>query len=527
VSLLYSGHVSTERLGEAARHATLEWLRDHERRHVAGCERCRRLYAGYRLADRLLMAPWAETALPATALAQRPIATGWRALLERPARGLGARALVVVALTACLALIVGFGVLLPQLAPVGSQPSGSTAALASASKLGATATPAPGGSSGPSYATPSGPAPAVQSPVASAGSGEPGATPAPTPARAATSIPPQTGALAGLPGLPISWSPDGSHLLVGKGGTGQLQIRTSAGGLSATFAGDSAAWLNSTTLAVAAHSRTGIGSENVTLLDLGGATVATLVPGEGDPTGNDVVLLGSGNGEVALIGPRGLSKTQTYVLWDGHNVSAPHQGVPIAFSSDGSRLAVIHPSGSGVGTGVGHLLGSLEILSVPSLQTVSTLSRLSLRIATGNPGPGYAPDASFSPDGARLLVSGTLVDLSRGSTIVVGEGGWLPDGTLVTSTTGGIVRWQGTSPTPDASFAPGGRISTSRRGDVIEVFGDGRSPLLLTASGRLGPLNLPGVASLDDVLLAPDGSAVAIDGRGTNGSGVTAVALLR
>ena len=62
-----TNHVPSDRLGEAARHASLDYLRDVERRHVETCERCRRLYGGYRLTDRLLAAQWREVKLPVAA----------------------------------------------------------------------------------------------------------------------------------------------------------------------------------------------------------------------------------------------------------------------------------------------------------------------------------------------------------------------------------------------------------------------------------------------------------------------------
>lgn len=204
-------------------------------------------------------------------------------------------------------------------------------------------------------------------------------------------------------------------------------------------------------------------------------------------------------------------------------MSAPHSGVPIAFSRDGARLAVLHPLGQ---SGPGYVSGSLEVVAVPTLQTISSFSHTTLRVAGQSMGPGYAPDADFSPDGRWLYASGVLVDLSGGSTIRVGQGGWLPSGVLVTSSGGGVMRWQGANSTPDARFQAGGSIETSRHGDVIEFFDDGRPSLLLKADGTFEQLELPGVASLDGLLLAPNGGAVAIDGKGTSGGKVTAVAAM-
>ena len=111
------GHVSSDLLGEAARHASLDGLREAERRHVEGCDQCRHLYAGYRLTDRLLTSGWRQTTLPAALLDQEPIRGGVLGLLGGLSLGSGARFLVPVALAACLVAVVGFGVLLPRLLP--------------------------------------------------------------------------------------------------------------------------------------------------------------------------------------------------------------------------------------------------------------------------------------------------------------------------------------------------------------------------------------------------------------------------
>jgi predicted anti-sigma-YlaC factor YlaD len=76
VSTMRSGHVSSDRLGEAAQHASLDSLRVAEKAHVEGCDKCKELYASYRLTDRLLAASWRQAAVPAAVLEQKRIRTG-------------------------------------------------------------------------------------------------------------------------------------------------------------------------------------------------------------------------------------------------------------------------------------------------------------------------------------------------------------------------------------------------------------------------------------------------------------------
>jgi hypothetical protein len=304
----------------------------------------------------------------------------------------------------------------------------------------------------------------------------------------------------------------------------QIQVLDSSGRLTGSFNADSATWVDSDTIAAATHGKGPGGSTTISLLGLNGHVTATLPGSYMDGAGSSgAVLLGSGTGLVAIASKGDWGPSQsTFVIWDGSSVGSSHTGMPIAFSQDGTELALLHPS-SGPGS---NSSGWLEVVSVPSLNTIASYSHTTLRVANQGDGPGYAPDVAFSPDGKWLFASGTLVDLSRGSTTHVGEGGWLPDGTLLTSNGGTVLRWQGTRSTPDSRFTAGGSVVTSRHGDVVEYFTDTRAPLLLTAGGTVRQLELSGVSSLDDAQLSPSGAAIAFTGRNTTGGKVTDVARL-
>jgi len=531
------GHVSSDLLGGAARHASLDGLREAERRHVEGCDQCRHLYAGYRLTDRLLTSGWRQTTLPAALLDQQPIRGGVRGLLGGLSLGSGARFLVPVALAACLVAVVGFGVLLPRLlpSPAPAATGSNTALLSPSPNVTLEATP-DSAASASAEATPDASAGPTQS-TGPSRTDSTGPGPVATPRPVATPGSDVSVKVAALSGWPIAWAPDGSHMLVARGSgwtnQRQIQIRDSAGGLTGSFNADHATWVDSHTIAAATQAGGGSvgkgpGGSSVTvrLLDLGGNLTAT-IPGqysEGGPSSSGAILLGSGTGYLAIASQGGWGPSQsTYLIWDGQVLSSAHAGMPLAFSRDGKQLAVLHPSG---GSAAASSQGWLEIVAMPSLDTIASLSHTNVRVASQGNGPGYAPDAAFSPDGGFLLVSGTLVDLSRGSATLVGAGGWLSDGTLLTSNSGAVLRWQGGHSTPDARFVAGGSVKTSLHGDVVEFFADNRPPLLLAADGTIGHLNLTGIASVDDASLAPDGGAVAVSGRGTDGSKVIGVAAL-
>jgi len=522
-----TNHVSSDRLGEAARHASLEYLRDVERRHVETCERCRRLYGGYRLTDRLLAAQWREVKLPAAAL-ERPTR---RAALGRLwtdfAAGFDARRLAPFAAIAAVVLLVGTAVGLPRFLP---------APAAAPSSLDTTPSVAPGTQAWPSSTS----GPAASATTQASGSGKaPSSQPEPTPAISTAETPQQLVLdTTRLGGDPVAWSPDGSHLLILA--SGKVQVRDARGVVGGGVFADAAAWFNSSTFAAATRSPTR-GLETIRLVDTGGRVVGTLPGSYGMGATPFATLVGSGSGELAIasrgevdpLSPSGPSASPSaastepgtpgwhFVLWNG-KLSASHDGVPVAFTRDGRRLAVLHP-GSVAG---GNVTGWLEILATPSLETVAAFNGLTLRLGPGAMGSAYGLDASFSPDGRYLLASGTLVDVTNGSSFVAGKGGWLGDGTLVTASADGLLSWGGGHATLDPRFPGAGTVEASRHGELIYFYGDGKPALYLNGSGTLYALTLDGVGSIERLLIAPDGRTIALDGRATDGSSIAAVASL-
>jgi hypothetical protein len=528
-------------LGEAACYGSLDCLREIERRHVADCDRCRRLYGGYRLTDRLLAAPWREVNL-APAAVRTP--SRW-APLAGFLGNLNARTLAPALALAAVIVLVGAAVALPRLIP------GPAAATHSPVAYG-TPTNTPSGNP-TKTAWPSASGRTVQSPGGAQGSGVvgPGSSPSTGPGSTAPgggSGTARTLAIAKIGGSPIAWSPDGAHLLSWTQGR-QLQIRDTAGRLTGTAAADAAVWVSSSTIAVATRyqapaTATGTfvrgsygpghrgsqpgntaptrgGGEIVSLINLGGHVTATL-PGRYNFWGGVVngMLVGSGTGELTIASLDGPGSWH-FVLWNG-SLSGVQNGLPMAFSRDGSRLAVLRPGFSSGGT----VSGSLEIRSVPSLGVAASFPRLNLRAVAGSLGSDYGFDAAFSPDARSLLVSGTLVDLGNGSSLATGKGGWLPDGTLVTSSGSGLVRWHGRAGSPDSRFPGPGTVETASHGELIYFYSNGRPALLLDTTGAIYSLSMSGVRTVSGLLISPSGRSIAFDGRATDGSSITAVATL-
>jgi hypothetical protein len=504
---LLSGHVPSDRLGEAARHGSLDFLRDAERRHVTACERCQRLYGGYRLTDRLLAAPWRDVKLPPAGAAPPR-----RAALAGIFQGVEARTLAPIVAVVAIVALVGAALAMPRLLP---------APVAVSQPVASRPTPSPS-APGP-VGTPSSSAqPAVSPGAAASGPGNaPSTQSGPTPAPTQVSSPGLISVeVARIGGDPLAWAPDGKHLLTWSG-AGRVTVRDSGGRAVSSANADAAAWVSGSTFAVATRPF-GSHGDSVSILDLSGHAVATVPGSYSAGTSSWPMLLGSGGGELTIASQGGWgSPGWGFVMWNG-SLSSGHRGVPVAFSTDGRRLAVVEPT-SVTGSTV---TGSLEILAVPGLSTVADFGGLSLRVGNGSLGSASGFDAAFSPDDRYLLASGTLVDLSRGSLTTTGKGGWLPDGTLVTASNDGLLRWRGGRSSLDPRFPGAGTVEPSPHGELIYFYGDGRPALLLDAGGSLNALTFDRVGSISALLISPDGRTVALDGRATDGSSIAAVASL-
>ena len=542
MSLLFSNHVPSKVLDEAAQRGNLDGLRESERRHVKGCAQCKQLYGGYRLADRLLAAPWQEVKLPAEAVAQPTSFPLFGKLRLALAGSLSLHVLIPVGLAFGLAAVVGVGVVLPQLLPT---PAPSIHPLGTAISQPSTAAPKP-----TPKATPKAPSTKPQ-PTPSKRPCSGGATPRPTPANQITTIAPRSTASIG--GVPIAWSPDGRHLLVASSGRKhQILIRDAAGRLTGRCDGDDATWVDSNTVAVA--TRSGRDSEaTVSLVGTNGHRKMTL---PGDYTESQAtmamkggMLIGSGRGSLAIANQGGGHFSElTYVVWNGSSLSQPHSGVPLSWSVDGRKLAVLEtgrapaqqstrtrplggaraggdPEFAGGAVNGGSFSGSLQVISGGGLGSVTTVSGR-FTVSAGSPVYGYGLDAIFSPDGRRLLVSGVLVDLSTRTSRKVGQGEWLPNGTLITTNGSAVLRWSGTHSSVESRLPGGGVIETSRRGDLLEYFNDGRAPIRITSNGSVQRISLSGVAGIYSLLLSPDGKAIALNGHASGGSPVAIVATL-
>ncbi len=571
-----SGHVASDRLGAAAAHGDLSALRDSERAHVLTCQSCRQLYGGYRLTDRLLSAKWREVRLPESA----PVRIApWPAFLDRLS-GLNARRLAPGLAALAVVALVAAALGLPRLVTFPSSSTHSPAAAASPTESGtpaATDSPASDATETPAA---TGSAAAIRTVGGGSGSS---AAPA-TPSTIALSLARVAGSPIGWSpdGTHLLVSINGGRTVQIRTAAGRLTglltadsaawvssstivfaTRADIGPPPTAVASPSATLASPSPLPTATASRSqahpsgvhwggaepkvvalpaaspgsgggevvtaaGLGprSEDIRLADVSGNVLTELPDSYSQWSGvAGGILLGSGAGSFTVAAQRPGSGWR-FELWVGSGRSASRagsgDGVPIAFSRDGSRLAVLHP---GV-VNSGATSGWLEIVSVPKLEAIASFRRLSIRAGAGSHGSAFGFDAEFSPDGRSLLVSGVLVNLAGGSSVSTGNGGWLADGKLATASKAGLLRWSGSSSTLDPQFAGPGRAFVSRHGELIYIFDSGRVPLLLDTNGQPALLSAGGVRSFAHLLISPTGRAIALDGRATDGLSIAAVAAL-
>ena len=148
-----------------------------------------------------------------------------------------------------------------------------------------------------------------------------------------------------------SWAPDGHHLVVDRS-DGPHVIDASGSEVLNIDASDTG-WLNASTLALLGQSGPGLATGQVRFVDLTGAETGRL---GGD---FEYIHVSPGNDLLAAVGPpTDTRQGDTYKVWDHGVLSDWRTGEPLAWSADGSLLAVLIPNfnvsaGGGSGTTLG------------------------------------------------------------------------------------------------------------------------------------------------------------------------------
>jgi copper(I)-binding protein len=312
-----------------------------------------------------------------------------------------------------------------------------------------------------------------------------------------------------------TWSPGGTKIAVTLGNSGQslhIQILRSDGTPIETVDASELAWIDDTTY-----------------LALNGA-VKAFVGHVGSSAHSDLPvtypcgLLRGSPGVVALMTDATCTDPPTrYVIWTPKGLSAPRSGVPVAFSPDGTLLAVVHDPTSCCGGDP-----TPDPSASPPPKTTLDIVRTSTGVSVaraGNVAWAYGTTVIFSPDTKRVAYlvwmperqSGdgfAILDVASGTVSVLDAGlgkvfGWMAnDRLLVTSRALGAAAPKGLQVT--ALDTDADTVALSSTGWVAAALASNQATQSLTLTLELGAeretTQLPGYARV--LAWSADGSTL-------------------
>lgn len=350
--------------------------------------------------------------------------------------------------------------------------------------------------------------------AASATSRSPSPTPPPTPA---------VGALMRLvgPGLPAAaaWSPTGTSFAIvdaPRNGSAIVRLYASNGRELRSLDGWDLAWTDPRHFLV----RRSAGVGEIVAGSLDNADLASV-------RGSFAGLLTNGHGAAALELPGTDPVQAQFLVWRSGTLGTPRAGQPVAWSPDGSLLAVVHVTSSAGSTG-GEDVGWLEVLRGPDLVSVAAVHSIDVG-ARGTP-------VLFSPDGSHLAIQATsagepivaILDLNSGRIASVRVGrvqsvAWRGRNELLVVESDreqiGAFDVNGKSVASGVPFALG--LAASPTG-ILATHALDSGSLTLRTVGRAQVLDVCG-RRLGDISWAPDGEHLLVGCEQLDGSFATAL----
>ena len=303
----------------------------------------------------------------------------------------------------------------------------------------------------------------------------------------------------------LHWSPDSSDLLASTGDNRILIIGADGSDL-AEFAGTTAGWLSSGSIAIWT-STPGYPEQGTIRLVTVSSGQSASVAGEFGPP---VYAPGSSMFAAPLVTATG--EKAEFRVWSGGALSPPRQGIPLAWSSGGNMLAVLMPNDKLQSSGPGQP-GSIVVEAIDGSTIRSYPSVITDSSAEG----------PFSADGAYLEICSsstpgtacapTVLEIASGQAWVISGSAsvvtWLPDDVLLTSGPDGTaLEWRdGTE--SGAAIPAEAYAAASTKGDLAFVWGDARTTAMLRVGGRDRELTLPGAPTAYIPVWSPDGVRVA------------------
>lgn len=323
------------------------------------------------------------------------------------------------------------------------------------------------------------------------------------------------------------FAPDGQHLLVvEKDGVhivdanGQHDVNTPA------YNGSEADWLDSTTIAVLVRASQTTAAGQISFYDPSGA-VTGHIDGQFQSS-----LVSRGNDLLAAVGPP-TDNTQgdTYKVWDHGVLSDWRRGEPLAWSADGTMLAVLMPRLGGLRPG-----GSISTLATvvtagdPSdhgdLVIVDRQGDEVLKIP-GLVASTFAPYV-FSPDGRYLAaclsnLSGSgeamrVIDTQTGSGTDVTQGcadglGWSDEPRLyLSSALGSPIAWTSNEGVTQTLLPDETSVAVAPNGDLVNWSNSPDAAIRVISGGVTNVYPVDG--DVESAGWSPDGQRIAVTSAG-------------
>ena len=314
-------------------------------------------------------------------------------------------------------------------------------------------------------------------------------TETPRPTESASPEPgPTNGSITSVPDALASfygWSPDGKHFIATT--SRGLGIFDLSGAQVASIAAPGGYWISSNSVAAM-----GPGIGHVRFYDLSGTKTGEI---PADFVGLEVA---ADAGVFAAIRPATGSNAigTTYRVWDGEALSKVRDGVPVAWSPDASKLAVLVPL-HGPGNGPPGLLGNLSVVDNSGM----TLFELTDWTSDAHAPFGFSPDgrylaACFEDTGGGLPTM-RVVDMETefvsDSAGTCGYASWTADDTLYSSILSeGTHTWTPSHGVTDAGFPPQTVAVASTDGKIASWSASSAGALRVTLNSETTEYRLSG-----------------------------------
>ena len=312
----------------------------------------------------------------------------------------------------------------------------------------------------------------------------------------------------------VAWSSAGTKLAVVEGASGTpltVKIVSVDGSTIQTVNADFVAWIDDSSYVTIS------GDPGEIFVGHVGSSAVEKMPGN---VSYSVSIVSGPAGAIAL--PLEESGSNHYVVWGASGLSDPRDGVPVAFSPDGSLLAVVHYPRAGCDGCNGPPSPAPTTAPGPTtLDIVRTGTGESVRVAS-DVSWAYGALVSFSPDGRLVafrmnqkdqasLERVGILEVATGKVWAVDAGtvgslSWTDDTHLLIGSLSPATATPAGLPVT-ISYAPQDvdEVAVSSRGDVAMSRHDA-SQVVIDRAGAQETIDLPGTRH--DLTWSPDGSTL-------------------